>query len=520
MPRFTSESALDVIKSLAPVPDDEPRKLAKRLRRELAARGVHMKHANSLQAASRLLGHESWHASRRTVPTPTLRLTSPSEPGEQLFSSWKELAPQLCKWCAVALQESKSKIIRIRLETLAMTLNIPLTATSGVGERPMLLPLLVVTPVDSAAEWLDGSASALEHLRRYLEESKRAILDGVAVLQLCRGSMAPWQAPWPQPVRPADACNSELVLLREDNELDPGSGFEIARGDELICWSQLELAAEDHRNQEITIDGGAWRISDARYVWQLSTLHPKDYVPGLVISALGVRESRKLLRRYRFAKRIFPGRLANDETTKSLEYLGAPDDCYRIDLHRLLHALQNAGLTWESYCAEVGSTQTMEPKLPFGFMLSLLERLNLPDPNVVWARPTHAETMRVDDDGLLRALMPRVHHVTYRLPHGLDGGLKSQAETAIAEFSTSMHLQKQIATGAITMKEPLPYLVYAGDGEELRLKLQECDLRMRVGVIPRLFKTEGLIAKINGAVPFAFGYSLYLDIHFRQDGKT
>jgi hypothetical protein len=48
-------------------------------------------------------------------------------------------------------------------------------------------------------------------------------------------------------VRPTDAGNSELVLLREDDELMPGSGYEIARGDELTCWAQLHLAMKDHK---------------------------------------------------------------------------------------------------------------------------------------------------------------------------------------------------------------------------------------------------------------------------------
>ena len=42
VPRFTSEGALEIVKSLAPAADEAPQKLAWRLRRELAARGVYL----------------------------------------------------------------------------------------------------------------------------------------------------------------------------------------------------------------------------------------------------------------------------------------------------------------------------------------------------------------------------------------------------------------------------------------------------------------------------------------------
>ena len=42
-----------------------------------------------------------------------------------------------------------------------------------------------------------------------------------------------------------DVLNSELVLIRNDIAPAPG-GFEIARGDELACWRQLEKSLERH----------------------------------------------------------------------------------------------------------------------------------------------------------------------------------------------------------------------------------------------------------------------------------
>ena len=55
VPRFTSERALEVIRQLSPAPDEEPKALAKRLRKELQDCGVALKHTHALHAASRLL---------------------------------------------------------------------------------------------------------------------------------------------------------------------------------------------------------------------------------------------------------------------------------------------------------------------------------------------------------------------------------------------------------------------------------------------------------------------------------
>src|SRR5437016_2998557 len=67
LPRFSSATALEVVRRLAPRNGENPKGLAKRLRKELQARGIALKHAASLQAAARLLGHESWYDAHREV---------------------------------------------------------------------------------------------------------------------------------------------------------------------------------------------------------------------------------------------------------------------------------------------------------------------------------------------------------------------------------------------------------------------------------------------------------------------
>lgn len=515
IPRFTTEVALEVVKRLAQQDGETPKALAKRLKAELRAKGINLKHTAALQAASRLLGFESWYAAKPSEAKLKLITVGPSG-GERLVETWQDLAPLLCGACDEFLAERPSQLFQVRFAPASMMVSAAVADEHKPG-HPQAWPVLVVNPVREEAGWLDDAPAALERLRRHLEQSGRAVLDGIAVLHLCdayktRGVVGMLQAP-----SAADACNSELILLRADNELD--TGYEIARGDEMTCFAQFDLAIKDHANEEVTIDEeyGAWHVGKGRYVWQLSTLRPKETVPGLMIHELGYDFSERLLTRYKLVKRVFAGRLVYQEHTKRLEYLGSLPETWRMDLHKLLHAMKDAGLTWESYCAEVGDDQPLKPELPIGFVFTLLERLNLDDPNKLFARPTRSELARVDDDKLLRTLLPRVHHVRYRLARGASAEIQAAVREAIEELSSSMLVQQSQAQGGlIDPKDPLPYLVFAGDGEELRGKLADHGLVMHAGVMPLLRPTRGVIDSSPNVAPFAVGYSLYLDIDFEE----
>lgn len=512
-PRFPYDAALEVVRRLAPRPHEPAKALARRVRKELRAKGVNVKHEAALQAAARLLGFESWYAAKELSARLKLTTVGPAG-GEQLVESWHELGPKLCAACDEFLLERPARIFQLRFGPAYLMLSAQVFSVEN-PEQPQSWPMLVVNPVGNGAQWLEEAPPALERLRRYLEEPGRAVLDGVAVLQLCIAYKSRLNVVWPNSPSPSDACNSELILLRADHELD--SGYEIARGDEMTCWYQFDLAIKDHKSEEATLDEeyGAWHVGAGRYVWQLSTLRPKEIIPGLMIHELAFGESQRLFRRYKLAKRVFGNHLAPQEQTKRLEYLGSVAETYRINLHKLLLAMNKAGLTWESYCAEVGEAVPMEPHLPVGFVLALLERLNLEDPNAVFARPTRSELSRVDDDKLLRTLLPRVDHVRYRLRSGVSGDIQAAVREAIEELSASLFVQKAQAHGQLTdPKDPLPYLVYAGDGEELRLKLAEHGLVMYVGVMPHLRSTKGVIEPAPNMWPFAIGHSLYLDIDF------
>jgi hypothetical protein len=188
-------------------------------------------------------------------------------------------------------------------------------------------------------------------------------------------------------------------------------------------------------------------------------------------------------------------------------------------LHKLLLALNDAGLTWEGFCQEVEMQQAMVPELPVGFAMTIIERLKPKDPNLFFALPSRAELARADDDSLLRTLLPRIDIVRYRIVRGVSDEVKQTVREAIDEFGTSIRMQALTAAGQLTdPNDPLPYLVYAGDGEELRLKLESEGLVMYAGVMPHLFPTEGVVEKLPNMWSYAFGHSLFLDVDFAEGG--
>ncbi len=525
VPRFTSGVALQVVESLQIQPDEDPKFLAKRLRKALSDTGVALKHTAALDAASRILGRSSWHVLNREPAAPKLKLTMVVQAPEEQFSSWHELAPRLAEWLEVWQQVRSTKVFEVRFGSDSILVCVPeLKKDSAAGETEMV-PALAINPIGEAKGWLTEAPAAFEMVRRRLEETNKAILDGVATLQICgrHGPEVLAKLPAiPQSVTSDDACNSELVLLREDNELMPGAGFEIARGDEVTCWAQLELAVKEEAKGQplkIVLEDGAWRVGKGRYVWQMTTLHPEDYVPGQTHSILTEAESEKLLRRYRLAKRILGGKVKHHHVTKQLKYLSGPDDTYRVDLHRVFHALDNAGHDWDSFCAETGIEQDKVPEVKVGFVMTLAEHLKLKDPNKLFASPPRAKLVKAVDDTLIRSLMPRVDFVRYRTPGNLTPDQVEGIRDAIEDFSASIHIQKMQQLGQfVDRDDPLPYLCYAGDGEELRLKLEALGLEMYVGVMPHLVSTEGVIEKLPGMWSFAFGHAIYLDIDRIEEG--
>jgi hypothetical protein len=431
-------------------------------------------------------------------------------------------------WCDGLLARSQLplRVLQLSFNAENISLSTPVPIEDGPRRRVDSWPLAVISPIVRDTHWLDGAPEALENLRRHLEEAESAVLDGFAVLKLCANAEDRLSLrSMPQAVTVNDTSNSELVLIRESDEDDPHSGFEIARGDEMTCWHQLELSLRDAstgRTEDIRVEipeegVGAWFVNGIRYVWQLQTLHPHDYVPGLVTRQLAPDDCQRLGRRYRLAKRIHRAGLRHHEQTKRVDYLAGPPDNCRVNLHFILHQMNNMGLTWETYCERFKSEQQpMQPELPFGFVLDIVQNLNVADPNKVFAQPNRSEMALVENDSLIRALLPRVDFVRYVMPKDLETERAQDLRDAIEEFATSIRMQKLGASGFFSEENPLPYLVYAGDGEELRATAERLDLNMYAATVPHLQSTEGILEKMPNVLPWALGHALFL--HFERCG--
>lgn len=501
---FTLAQALIALQESAILDGEGLKPFARRLQRSLALHGAKIKYTSALQAAALVLEGKRWHDSRQGSLFETLTVWTVNKSAEERLASWTDAARSLVAACEEWIgQGARSKMLHI--ECTSSTL----VVSGAAASDSEVLPFVVVSPVRSDdGNWLDGASVALEFLRRHIEETHQGFLDGLATLQLCdQRDLLRLGLP---SVTPSDAPNSELVLLRQDNPLD-GGGYEIVRGDELTCFGQFEAATEDASGRDpISIDDdGGWNRGSARFTWQLATLKPREFVPGLIIRALGSRDATKLLHRYRVANRILNRKLPARTVLKRLSYLGSPADTYRIDLHKLLLALKRAGLSWEQYCSEVGEEgRALTPELPIGFVLSLLSRVGPEDPNVVFARPSRAELALASDDSVMRALMPRVNHVRYRINADLPVAAKETIAEKVRELSTSILLRR----GAMPMDEPLPDFVYSSDCEELRMKLAGLDLVVYVGVMPHLMRIPAEVDLLPNSWPLAFGHSLFLDI--------
>lgn len=360
-PRFSFEDALGIIQQLQPRSDEDPKSLAKRLRKALQARRITLKHTHALHAASQVQGHSSWHTNEE-ADVARLQFTSMEtiDTGFPLrvveFRSWNELTDELRAWVDRLQERGELPLGVMAISVNEHTLNFsaPQPTDPGNNRQPQSWLLGAVTPLLDKDGWLLDAPPALEKLRRHLEETGKTVLDGYAAFHLCATSSD--RVGEPMSVTVADAPNSELVLHREDDEDNPRSGYEIARGDEVTCWHQLELSMRNDTTDEmpelhisVPDEGtGCWMVNGRRYVWVLETLKPKEYVPGRVSRYIGPRDCERLFRRYQLAKRIHGKSFKFHEQTKRLEYLGSLPEDYRVNLHFILHSLNAAGLEWEA----------------------------------------------------------------------------------------------------------------------------------------------------------------------------
>lgn len=529
IPRFTYDDAFAVISEVQPRPGEDPKSLAKRLRNALQARRITLKQTHALHAVSQVQGYSSWHTNK-DADAARLRFVSMETVGTELplvmvdAPSWAALANELRAWADRLMDSGELPLgaMAVHVTEHALSFSAPRPPhPENPRQEPELWPLGNVTPLLDRAGWLDEAFPVLEKLRRHLEETGKAVLDGFAVLELCAQSSN--RSEDPLRVTLLDVPNSELVLMREDDEDDPRSGYEVARGDELECWHQLDLTmrgegGETQPDEEITVpqEGtGAWLVGSRRYVWVLETLKPKEFVPGRANWFVGPRECDRLLRRYKLAKRIHDGGFKFHQARKQLAYLGGAPESYRVNRHELLLQLQRAGMTWEAYCEQHAAEPIeLTDTLPVGFVFQLLQNFKVEKPNAVFARPTLAEMARDDDGRLLHALRPRVQAVRYVKPNWLDSDGQAKLQEAVDNFHSGVRMQL-MAGGALSIEKEFPHAVYVSDVDELRGVAGELDLVVYAAVIPYLESTEGLLPQTDlpeeqRPWPWAMGNALYL----------
>lgn len=501
-PLFPHSAALEVIQKLGASPGEDLKQVAKRLGKELKAYGVRLPHTAALNVVARIAGHKGWFdAAKKQEASHKLTAYTVTNAiiNEFPLEDWGSVKPLMLSVCQSWHRDHGTAVFEIRPSRTSLLIAAQSTLADDTGPRVHSDTLLSVVPRNREdAEWLTGVQPVIESLRRSLEETGKATLDGVAVIEHSHNMV--------------DAVHSELVLMQSAHDLD--IGFELARGDEVECWAQLELALEGNAvNADIDETDGTWLVGNRRFLWEVATIRPKhEFGPQLETINLGVAASTRLFRRYQLATNRVPGALKVRQTAKQLEFLGAPSERYRVNLHRLLRELSSKGLDWDAYCEIAGETVPMEPMLPTGFIIGLAQYLDLSDPSIVFARPPRSELALAEDERLLNVLLPRVSHVRYRVEKHLTDAAKEVVRAAIEELSASLLVRMMSGGGGfIAEKDMLPQFVYSEDGSNFLSALADENLVAYVGVLPYLKRIDK-IDGIENSAPFAFGHSLYLDV--------
>lgn len=515
-PAFTSAVALQVVNAVNLTGDDSPKQSARRLRNALAEHGILIKHSNALQAVARMRGMDSYfELQQQASGRPQVAISALEAAEDQEFDDWQDALPSIQREVDKAVGRAADRVVSVRFHRRGATFSVFATDES---KRSFELPFLLVGPAegrDASLEWLNEAAvSAMEAVRRRVEETFSGVLNGIAVLDVWADVHS---ASNERALRTEDVPNMELILLREDVPDDPYHGYEVARGDELGCWRQLVQIEEASRLGLVRVDGDAWTFGDARYVWRVATLYPRGYVPGLSERNLVADQVARLRHRFQIARQTL-GPMLNGPgpARQQLDFLNGPPESVLLNMHATLHALKGAGITWQEYIADNPDPPDLRSKVPFGFAADLIARIRLEDPNSLFRLPARGELQEASDDQLLRALIPRVHQVVYRCSRAVSADARRLVSEGVSELASAIRMRGLLESGTVRLEgdeEPLPHLVYSGDGEELRAMLAKHGLKLYVGVMPRFFKLVGLRTPLpEGAFPYAFGYALFLDI--------
>lgn len=501
--KFTSADALEVVMSLGDIAQLELKELARQLQTALAERRVSLKYTNALKVAAQMRGHESYHApSVAATERSMLQLVCAAKFLNRPVRDWKEGIDQFCHF-AEGDQEAGSlhSIYHIGFTPISVTMDTSLMTAMDETGRPV--PELQLQWPENKPQ-LAQAIAGIETMRRRYEETGRAVIDGLAAAQFCLNTPHP-------DAHPHDPANSELVVV--ETTPGPSLGDEVARGDEVKCWAELEFLHPAEKSPDIALDAATWVIDGYRYEWRLSTVRMEGVMPSIVTRLLTSAECAKLLRRYRNAvnnRRYF----GKEDRVKALPSVAAATQQVELDLEQIRQYTSN----------ELGSALAQQKRVSVDMLVKLAQVLKLQDPSVLIRKPKRSELTLLHDDELLRTFISRVHDVVCEIPRRLNDDVSIEVNKAVDSMLPGLKNDVVLANGEVHNAFPRtpPYMIYANRGKDALSQLRKLGLVVYAGVFTtvRAFRPQGVAERnINNTSTLKVEQVLFLDVDVADSAR-
>ncbi|VTU42828.1 MULTISPECIES: hypothetical protein [unclassified Variovorax] len=459
-PWFTPALAAELLEGLPPPTDVDAKELARWLQQKFAARNIKLKLTHAQQAIARVLGKPSWHLLPiHNAVAPRLLCRQLGAADGELYEDWAsvKLLMQACitRWA----EADPTKVYWVGLVDGTLVLS----ALEPRGhERAGETVLLEVVAAEGVAHWLDGAATALEGLRRFVEND--AILDGFAALSAyLRISRADDSL-----LSFDDIGNAELVVLR--------GGAEFARGDELGCWLEIEHSRRSDARYgqplhgDVVFDGQTWLCGAEALTWHVYEVRKGMVGVGGSRRPLGVEQAASLFRRYQRARRIFKEAPPTRGGKRLLGLRTPSASLASVDLRFVEQAFAQRGLGWPQFAASIDEdVPALTGLLPSPLLPRLAKFLKLEDPSRLFVTPAPSEFIRVASGEALRAYYCAADSIKFGRPAGATPDVARAIENAIENFANVWEMGKSIANGTTRIGgdwQDAPHQAYAAEVDE------------------------------------------------------
>jgi hypothetical protein len=508
VPGLSSADTLELVRELAPSASEPIKSLATRLQRLLASRGVAIKRTHALDAVARLLGHQSWvGVPKKSSPAP-LHLVSAFRDLNRPLYSWKEAIECFCDWCEGDVIGGGMHVYQIGFGKSSVTFDSPFTSSTDCDGK-VAHQLEIRWHTESTGQ-LAAAISGIETMRRRYEETGKGIVDGLAAAQYCLRTPH-------SDAQPDDPINSELVVI----EVTPGPSYgdEVARGDEVKCWSELEKVHPKESCPTYSLDEGRWVVGKCMYEWQLSTVRVQGPVSSVLTRSLTTAESGTLFRRHQQAVRsgLY---FCREDKVKRLHSVDIHSQLIEVDWEVVRSKLFEQ---FGSGSSEVANEFARRGPVAVTELLNLAERLEVADPSIFVRKPKRRELVLLRDDQVLRAFISRVHDVRCEVPRRLTDETVKAVDDAVNLMLTALKNDVVMADGQIHAAFPRndPYMVYANQGKDTLKRLKQLGLVAYAGIITTVapFRARsGWERNVKSTSPFKVETVLFLDIDFEEQG--